>query len=61
MTTRRDFLKSAGNGLVVALVAPRLSSLPALGESAELSRIRATSLSGGRPTIAPEETVRRSE
>ncbi|HET9798759.1 MAG TPA: molybdopterin cofactor-binding domain-containing protein, partial [Gemmatimonadaceae bacterium] len=37
MTTRRDFLKSAGNGLVVVLVAPRLSTLEAFGESAELS------------------------
>jgi isoquinoline 1-oxidoreductase len=37
MTTRRDFLKSAGNGLVVVLVAPRLSSFASLGESAELS------------------------
>jgi isoquinoline 1-oxidoreductase len=37
MTTRRSFLKSAGNGLVVVLVAPRLSSLASLGESAELS------------------------
>jgi isoquinoline 1-oxidoreductase len=37
MTTRRDFLKSAGGGLVVVLVAPRLSALATLGESAELS------------------------
>jgi isoquinoline 1-oxidoreductase len=37
MTTRRDFLKSAGNGLVVVLVAPRLSSLASLGDAAERS------------------------
>jgi nicotinate dehydrogenase subunit B len=32
MTTRRDFLKTAGGGLVVVLVAPRLSALTSFGE-----------------------------
>ena len=36
MTTRRDFLKTAGGGLVVVLVAPRLSALGSFAESAEL-------------------------
>ena len=36
MTTRRDFLKTAGGGLVVVLVAPRLSTLGSFGEIAEL-------------------------
>ena len=36
MTTRRDFLKTAGGGLVVVLVAPRLSALTSFGESTDL-------------------------
>ena len=36
MTTRRDFLKTAGGGLVVVLVAPRLSALSSFAESTVL-------------------------
>jgi isoquinoline 1-oxidoreductase len=36
MTTRRGFLKTVGGGLVVVIVAPRLSTLTSFGESTDL-------------------------
>jgi nicotinate dehydrogenase subunit B len=37
MTTRRDFLKEIGSGLVVVLVAPRIPTFASLGSSTDLS------------------------